>query len=219
MTLRKARRLRLALAVIAAVTLAAPAGAADPHDDVIDRILAVVGGEMITLTDVTAARDFGLVSPGNAADPIRAVLSRLIDRELILAEVDRYAPPEPGADAVDRELRAVRSRFASDQAFQSALTRSGTDEKHLRETLRQDLRIEAYLDQRFAVPSSEDELGRYYREHLQTFTRDGTISPFEAARPEVMQAAAADRRKVLVDEWVAGLRRRADIIDVYLAGR
>jgi hypothetical protein len=212
-------RRRLASAVIAAVTLAASAAAADPHDDVIDRILAVVGSEMITLTDVTAARDFGLVSPGNAADPIRAVLSRLIDRELILAEVDRYAPPEPGADAVDRDLRAVRSRFATDQAFQSALTRSGTDEKHLRETLRQDLRIEAYLDQRFAVPSSEDELGRYYREHLQTFTRDGTIVPFEAARPQVRQAAAADRRKVLVDEWVAGLRRRADIIDIYLAGR
>jgi hypothetical protein len=212
MTLRKDGRLQVAVALIAAVTLAAPAGAADPDDDVIDRILAVVGTEMITLTDVTAARDFGLVSPGNAADPIRAVLSRLI-------EVDRYAPPEPGTDAVDRELRAVRSRFATDQAFQSALTRSGSDEKHLRETLRQDLRIEAYLDQRFAVTSSEDELGRYYREHLQAFTRDGTIIPFEAARPQVMQAAAADRRKVLVDEWVAGLRRRADIIDIYLPGR
>jgi hypothetical protein len=212
-------RLRLALAVIAVATLAVSAGAADMNDDVIDRVLAVVGGEMITLTDVTAARDFGLVSPGDAADPIRAVLSRLIDRELILAEVDRYAPPEPGADAVDREVRAVRGRFATDQAFQSALTRSGTDEKHLRETLRQDLRIQAYLDQRFAVPSSEDELARYYREHLQTYTRDGTVIPFAAARAQVMQAAAADRRKALVDDWVSGLRRRGDIIDLYLAGR
>jgi hypothetical protein len=219
MTLRADGPLRLALAVIAVVTLAASAGAADRNDDVIDRILAVVGGQMITLTDVTAARDFGLVSPGKAADPIRAVLSQLIDRELILAEVDRYAPPEPGADAVDREVRAVRNRFASDQAFEAALTRSGTDEKHLRETLRQDLRIQAYLDQRFAVPSSEDELGRYYREHLQAFTRDGTVIPLEAARAQVMQAAAADRRKVLVDDWVAGLRRRGEIIDIYLAGR
>ena len=38
--------------------------------------------------------------------------NKLIDRELVLAEVDRYAPPEPAADAVDREMergaRAVR---------------------------------------------------------------------------------------------------------------
>jgi hypothetical protein len=209
----------LALAVIAVATLAGPARAADVHDDVIDRVLAVVGGEMITLTDVTAARDFGLVSPGNAADPIRAVLSTLIDRVLILAEVDRYAPPEPGADAVGRELRAVRGRFATDQAFQAALMRSGTDEKHLHETLRQDLRIQAYLDQRFAVPPSEDELARYYHEHLETFTRDGRAVPFEAARAQVMHAAAADRRRTLVDDWLAGLRRRGDITDLYLAGR
>ena len=58
-----------------------------------------------------AARDLQLVPVGAAADPIRAVLTRLIDRELVLVEVDRYAPPEPGAEAVDAEVRGVRARF------------------------------------------------------------------------------------------------------------
>src|SRR5438132_1416639 len=50
------------------------------------------------------------------------------------------------------------------------------------ETPRPDLRIRAYLDQRFA--------------------------------------AAADRRNAMVDELMAGLRRRGDVIDLYLpAGR
>jgi hypothetical protein len=31
----------------------------------------------------------------------------------MLAEVDRYAPPEPPADAIERDLAAVRGRFAS----------------------------------------------------------------------------------------------------------
>ena len=39
---------------------------------VIDRVLAVVGNQMITLTDVTAARDLGLVPAPAAGDPIRA---------------------------------------------------------------------------------------------------------------------------------------------------
>jgi hypothetical protein len=149
--------------------------------ETIDRVLAVVGGQLITLSDVTAARDLGLQSPGAAPDPVRAVLNKLIDRELVLAEVDRYAPPEPSAAAVDREVQIVRARFASQAAFDAALARSGIDEKHLRETLREDLRMRAYLDQRFA--------------------------------------AAADRRQALVDEWVAGLRRRGDVSDLYLAAR
>jgi hypothetical protein len=43
----------------------------------------------------------------------------------------------------------VRQRFASAADFDAALARSGIDELRLRETLRQDLRIRAYLDQRF----------------------------------------------------------------------
>jgi hypothetical protein len=146
--------------------------------EVIDRVLAVVGGQLITLSDVTAARDLRLVPPEQTPDPIRAILSKLIDRELVLAEVERYAPPEPTADAVDTEVRRVRARFESDAEFEAALTRSGMDEKHLRETLRQDLRIRAYLDQRFS--------------------------------------AASDRRDEALAEWITGLRRRGDVIDLYL---
>lgn len=146
--------------------------------ETLDRVLAVVGGGVITLTDVVAARDLGLQSAGGAADPIRAVLSQLIDRELVLVEVERYAPAEPSADAVDAEVANVRQRFPSAEALTAALTRSGIDEKHLRETLRQDLRIRAYEDQRFA--------------------------------------AAGDRRDQLIVDWISTLRRRGDVIDLYL---
>jgi hypothetical protein len=121
--------------------------------ETIDRVLAVVAGQLITLTDVTAAIDLGLQSADGAADPVRAVLSRLIDRELVLAEVDRYAPPEPTTAAVDLAVERVRQRLPSSAAFDAALARSGIDEQHLRETLRQDLRMRAYLDQRFSAAS------------------------------------------------------------------
>ena len=163
-----------------AITLTVVATAV-AHAEVIDRVLAVVGGQLITLTDVTAARDLRLVPAETTADPIRPVLTRLIDRELVLAEVERYAPPEPTAEAVDAEVARGRARFESAAAFAAALVRSGIDEKHLRETLRQDLRIRAYLDQRFS--------------------------------------AASDRRDAALEEWMAGLRRRGDVIDLYLAAR
>jgi len=148
--------------------------------ETIDRVLAVVEGQLITLTDVTAARDLGLQTADGAADPVRAILTKLIDRELALAEVERYAPPEPAADAIDRELERVRARFQTPGDFDTALARSGIDERHVRETLRQDLRMTAYMNQRFT--------------------------------------AADERRGAAVNEWLAGLRRRADVIDLYLTG-
>jgi hypothetical protein len=155
-------------------------------------VLAVVGEHVITLTDVVAAREFGVVVvPPNSADPTRAALSQLIDRELMLAEVDRYAPPEPGADAIAEGVRIARSRFADEAAYQAALARAGIDEDHLRETLRQNLRITAYLVRRFVVAPQSD-----------------------AARP-----VGGDGQHSLVDDWLAGLRRRAAIIDLYLTGK
>jgi hypothetical protein len=168
----------LQIGVVLVLALLAPFGL---HAETIDRVLAVVGGQLITLSDVTAATDLGLQSADGAADPVRAVLSKLIDRELVLAEVDRYAPPEPTAEAVDREVARVRQHFPSAAAFDAALARSGIDEQHLRETLRQDLRLRAYLDQRFS--------------------------------------ANGERRAALIDEWMTGLRRRGDVIDLYLSGQ
>ena len=176
MTMRSHPRSTAITVFLAGVLVAGPARA-----ETIDRVLAVVAGQLITLTDVTAALDLRLQATEGAADPVRAVLSKLIDRELILTEVDRYAPPEPTADAVDREVQRVLARFPSQDALDAALARSGIDEKHLRETLRQDLRMRAYLDQRFT--------------------------------------AASDRRQALLDDWMSGLRRRGDVIDLYLPGK
>ena len=188
--------------------------------ETIDRVLAVAAGELITLSDVTAARDFGLVAAGGAADPIGAILAKLIDRELMLSEVDRFAPPEPAADAIDRELQQVRARFPSADAFDQALSRSGIDANHLRQTLRDNLRIRAYEDQRFTTPPpTDEELGRYYRDHPQTFMRQGQLAPFEAVRADVARSMNDERRATLIADWLAGLRRRADVIDLYLARR
>jgi len=169
------------LTPVCLLTLLFFAAASGASGEVIDRVLAVVSGSLITLSDVNAAHDLGLVTPRPSGDPIREVLSQLIDRELQLAEVDRYAPPEPSAADVDREVQTVRLRFPSAEAFEAVLARSGIDLAHLRETMRENLRIRGYLAQRFSV--------------------------------------SEDRRQQVVDEWVAGLRRRADVIDLYLAGR
>jgi len=182
-----------------------------PGAEVLDRVLAIVAGDLILLTDVRAARAFGFVTvEGTDADA--QALARMIDRALILAEVERFAPPEPEAASVDKGVAVVRARFSSPQAFADALAQVGIEERHLREYVRQDLRMTAYLDQRFTpVPPPEEEIDRYYRAHPDLYTRNGVLVPFETARSEIVQALMAQARRDLVNDWVTGLRRRADV--------
>jgi hypothetical protein len=188
--------------------------------EVIDRVMAVVSGRLILLSDVTAARDLGLVSAGSQPDVLGTVLDGLIDRSLMLTEVERFVPPEPAADAVEARLQAVRARFASPEAYRAALARSGIDEARLAEIIRQDLRIQAYLDLRFTVPPATDEdVERFYREHAADFAVNGRVPPLDAVRSQVVLVMNSARRLTLVNDWVAGLRRRADIVNLYDAGQ
>src|SRR5436190_13652615 len=105
-------RLRMSdCALRTGIIIAALATATVARAEILDRVLAVVAGRLIMLSDVTVARDLRLVPLAASGDPVRDVLTKLIDRELVLAEVDRYAPPEPTAEAVDSEVQRVRARF------------------------------------------------------------------------------------------------------------
>ena len=103
------------------VALVVGALGAAARAETIDRVLAVVANQLITLSDVTAAIDLGLQSTDGTADPVRAVLTKLIDRELVLAEVERYAPAEPTAEQVDREVQRVQQRLPTPAGIDHAL--------------------------------------------------------------------------------------------------
>ena len=186
--------------------------------EVIDRILAVVSGEVIMLSDARAATRFGLidVAPG-ANDPVRAAMNGLVDRHLQLLEVNRYLPPEPPAAAIDEQFAKVRAGFQSEDAFRAALAECGITETQLRARIRDNLRIASYRAQRFAAalqPSDEDLL-RYYRSRESEFTKDGTPLPFAQVREQVRDRLAAERSQTLIREWLDTLRRRADVQILY----
>lgn len=117
--------------------------------EIIDRILAVVDGAIIMQSDVTMAVRLGLVPGSEAADPIAGPLDALIERRLILEEVDRYAPPDPPDAEVDRHLADIRSRAGA--GFDSILVASGISVDQLRRHIRDDLRMQSYLQQRFGT--------------------------------------------------------------------
>jgi len=120
--------------------------------EVIDRIVAVVGQQPITLSDVVGAAQFQLVAvqPG-AEDPTRHVLDRLIDRSLMLTEVDRFQPPEPDAAEIASRVDEMEKRAGSAAAFDRSLAMTGMTRDQLRRFVRDNLRIDIYSAQRFGA--------------------------------------------------------------------
>lgn len=116
----------------------------------IDRLAAAVAGQPITLSDVNAALEFHLVDvPQNAPDRQEAALQKLIDRTLMLTEVNRFQPPEPDAVEITIRVDALRQQAGSDAAFARELDVAGMTLDDLRRFIRDDLRIATYLNQRF----------------------------------------------------------------------
>ena len=189
--------------------------------NVIDRILAVVSGGLILQSDVTAAMRLGLVTVPAEGDRVQGVLDRLIERRLMLVEVDRYGPPEPSRAEVDAALEELDKRIASGAQLDAILRESGFTVDQLRIYVRDDLRIRAYLQQRFgtALTAAEEDMLAYYRTHTRDYTRDGVVRPFSEVKEEVRQSLLAERRAGLVREWLASLRRRTEVNVLYLPGR
>jgi hypothetical protein len=187
-----------ALVVVAATTFLP---ATLKAQELLDRVVARVGADAITQMDLKAALGFGIVNSGSAADEERVGLTQLIERQLELAEVPR-AQPEPDDAAVNAEVTRMKQHAGANA--NDLMTSTGVDDERLRDLAHDSLRIQTYLENRFPYsPVSDVEAEQYFRAHPEAFP----LTSFEQAAPEARAAAAAERRRTRITQWLAGLMR------------
>jgi peptidyl-prolyl cis-trans isomerase SurA len=115
----------------AAARVAAPVSGTIP----LDRVVAVVDNTIITQSNLrerlVAKTQGGMPMPTDSAS-LRAAsiaaLNELVDEELILEKAKELKIEVPDADVnstVDKQFKAVRSRFPSDAEFKSELAKAG----------------------------------------------------------------------------------------------
>ena len=200
----------MALIGLAAALAAAVAGA-----QMVNAIVAVVNGEIITLLDVQVTAEFGLFAAGAAGegtDPRQAALETLIDRKVVLdlaREVRSADRSEVAAAAA--ELR----RSIGEEAFAGKLAKLGLTAEGLEPYLEERILYVNALATRFsqAVPVSVTEIERYYRDiYVPERTRLGlAVEPLERAGAGIETKIREERRTQQMDDWVRDLRKRADI--------
>jgi hypothetical protein len=96
--------------------------------------------------------------------------------------------------------------------MESVLQAHGFTEARLRAWVRDDLRTQAYLAQRFASASlpSEAEVSAAYTRQRAEFDQAGQT--FAQAAPIVRERLIESRRSELIADWLSELRRRTDVV-------
>lgn len=213
----RSRRLRVFAVVLALAACVAGVRASE----LLDRVIAVVSGSVITLSDARTAIMFGLVDTRDARDPVGVAMQWLIDRQLVLDEVNRYETPDPDLANVDPVFSEIRKKLAGGKGAASALASLGLDEDGAKRFVRDTVRVQQYLRKRFEsiLPGTDEELQQHYAANRSRFSRDGRQLNLEEARDLVQESLQEGRRIQAIDAWLARLRRRADVNELYLPVR
>jgi hypothetical protein len=188
--------------------------------EVVDRVVASVGKQVVTLSDVQ--REQRMVCYLNESEVqvtsperIRELAGKLVDRILIRQEMESGAFTEGPQEELDSAVLGSRLRFSSDAAHQAALVRCGVTQKEVLDYLALQNRILDFIDFRVLPGMQIDsaEIQNYYdKEFVPASQKRGQPAPpLDQVRDKI--AALLKERQVneRLDVWLKELRTQAEI--------
>jgi parvulin-like peptidyl-prolyl isomerase len=193
--------------------------AAKPAPKLQDRVLAVVDEDPILASDVERAVKLGFQQPNpgeNDAQFRRRVLNQLIEERLRFHEMDRFGFEQVPVTEIDNQVKAIRSRFPDEAAFQKTLKEVGLDPKRLRQLVARQLLTYTYVDERLGprVFVSLDDINRYYRNVLtpEMQRQKLPVPPLEDVRDQIRETLRQQKLTEEIQTWTEELRAQADVV-------
>ncbi|MBI3998313.1 MAG: peptidylprolyl isomerase, partial [Armatimonadetes bacterium] len=181
-------------------------------------VAARVNGEAIYWSEVDveilrAARQFGIDPAGEEfkkqrAEITKAVLDQIIALRLIRQEARKRGLVASDKD-VDEQLAAIRKQFPNEEAFNSALARSGLTLPQVRELIRDQLTQRRVADAVAQGTVTDEEVRKQFDGNRKQYDRPAQIKvshilfriggkadePVAAAKARIVQAKLADGAK------------------------
>jgi len=181
--------------------------------ELVDRIVAIIDREVVTLSEAEQASEIARARTGAAAAPLVSVVERLIESRLVEREVERFTGEPVSPELVDGALREVRARFSSETAFLEMLARNGLSEEELRATLRKQIGVAQYLEQRFRPLTfvTEEQIEVYYRGELLPSLQGRPLPELSEVSESIRRILEERAFNARVEEWIDGLKGRARI--------
>ena len=181
--------------------------------ELVDRIVAIIDREVVTLSEAEQASEIARARTGAAAAPLVSVVERLIESRLVEREVERFTGEPVSPELVDGALREVRARFSSETAFLEMLARNGLSEEELRATLRRQIGVAEYLERRFRPLTfvTEEQIEVYYRDELLPSLQGRPLPELSEVSESIRRILEERAFNARVEEWIDGLKGRARI--------
>lgn len=187
--------------------------------EVVDRMVAVVNGDLITHSDLlwqlALEPDTPLDSP--RSEDLQRALERLIEQRLLFVEAHKLPHIEPKGEEVERALAELARRFASQAELQARLARVGLTAERLREIVSERVEIEKYIEFRFGsftIITSQDVADYYRRSYVPRFRQrsPGRIVPkLEEVSAEIEKTLREDKVATDLTDYLDESRRGAEI--------
>jgi hypothetical protein len=190
----------------------AMAGSA-PAQQIVDRIVARIEDDIITLSEVRELAAYQQLIDGRS-EPDDRVLSELIEQWVINNEAIASYFPAPAASEVDREVARIEGRFPSQQGYRDRLVALGLSQEAVRRMVTREIYLARYLDYKFrpSVQVSDDDIAKYYQQELASaLTAKGEKIPALTAvtdqiREVLVQKGIDDRAASWLDQTKSRLK-------------
>lgn len=185
--------------------------AAISSGEVVERVIATVNNDVISLSDLKRHMVLYLITnKGIDFDKAKNnALQDLIDERLILAEASRFGIDEPSDDEIQKEAKKLERDLGGHIVVKEKLSWYGLEFEDLYALLSSRLIIKRFIDQRINlfILISPEEVESYMEKNKEKFKG---ISK-EDARMKITRILTDERSKEKIRELNARLRAKADI--------
>jgi hypothetical protein len=181
----------------------------------IDRIVAIVNDQVITLTDLRIAEAFGLYEnelEGEGERHLFSLLERMINQKIVLDATSEDISVEEGE--LETELLKVVENFGPEE-FQKRLEDFGLRLEDLRAYLEEKILYQHILSRRFGqgITVSLEEIESHYKNtYLPSQEKRGLKPrPMMEILGEMELAIKQEKIKKQIVDWINNLKKQAEV--------
>jgi peptidyl-prolyl cis-trans isomerase SurA len=216
-------RSAVVVVILAATICIVPAQSARAFTEVIDRIIATVNGHIILQSDWDEALCYEALLSNRSLgqfndDDRRAVLDRLIDRELLreqMKSADFLHATDDEVAARIAEARKLYPQGESDEGWKAILARYQLSEKDLFAHIRQQIDMMRLVDARLrpAVEIDSKSVEAYYRDQfVPKLTQAGAAAaPLTEVSGKIRELLTQQKVSELLVSWLQTLRSEGQV--------
>jgi hypothetical protein len=203
----------------------APPGPDAGEQVTLDRVVAIVNGDLILESDVDAEGRFAAFQPFSEPKPVTRdeLVERLIDRALILQQM-ALQPEPPITDAqVDAQLATLRKSIPKCAAYHCEteagwakfVAEQGFTMDEMRERWRQRMQVLLFIEGRFrmGIRIEQADIDDYYKNTMiPVYEKEKMTPPAEATLADrIQEILLQERVNKLLDDWLTALRAQGSV--------